>query len=417
MRAMHRLIPVALLPLILLAVGPSGAAGMVPGSDGFEVATDLGGSDAAYAVTFLPGGRIVVAGSTSGSSALVSYRPDGSLDPGFGDGGVVLTDFSSHSESIRDIGVQGNNRVVLAVEACSIDLRCGLLVARYLRDGSLDPGFGKDGVRFYGAPASGEALAVQRDGRLVTAGSGWNGVDSDFAVVRFEPDGRLDRSFGTDGRLLTDFGGGDRAADVKIQEDEKIVVAGSTGAGREAAFALARYLPDGSLDPSFGQGGMVTTDVGYCCATASGLAVQPDGRLVVAGNAADGDTGLWVLTGYNPDGSLDATFGEGGVVISRHGGFGTELTDAAEGVGGQVVVSGWDGDEGPWAYFLVSWYDAQGSLIDTEYGGFGGEAAEYAYGIATSSDGHAAAVGKTADIDGTTLDFAVGDYPGPSLDR
>jgi uncharacterized delta-60 repeat protein len=403
---MPRLILVALFPLILLASGPSGAAG----SGGFEVATDLGGADAAYAVTFLPEGRVVAAGSTDGFTALVSYRPDGSLDPGFGDGGVVLTDFSS-SESIRDVGVQGRNRVVVALEACAFDSRCGLLLARYLRDGSLDPEFGRGGRRFY-APASGEALAVQGDGGFATAGSAWNGVDFDFAVVRFEPDGRLDRTFGTDGRVLTDFGGGDRASDLKFQEDGKIVVAGSTGGGRRAEFAVARYMPDGSLDPSFGQGGQVTTDVGYCCAAVSGLAIQPDGRLVVAGNAADGDASLWVLAGYNPDGSLDATFGEGGVVISEHGGFGSGLTDAAAGPDGQTVVSGWDGDEGPWAYFLVTWYDAQGSRIDTEYGGFGGEAAEYAFGIATSADGYAAAVGKTTDIDGTILDFAVGVYPG-----
>jgi hypothetical protein len=178
-------------------------------------------------------------------------------------------------------------------------------------------------------------------------------------------------------------------------------------------FALARYLPDGRLDPTFGDGGKLTTEVGSCCAGAIGVVIQPDGRLIAAGNAMDGDSGLWVLAGYQADGTLDPAFGVGGLAISDHGGFGTGLTGAAGRAGGEVAVSGWDGDEGPWGYFIVKWYDAQGAVLDTEYGGFSGEAANYALGIATHPNGHAAAVGFTADIYGTILDFAVADYPGP----
>lgn len=241
--------------------------------------------------------------------------------------------------------------------------------------------------------SSAEALAIQPDGRLLTAGFSSTDPGSDFAVVRFRRNGRVDRSFGNQGLVLTDFGGTDMAQDVKVQDDGRIVSVGSTDADGESVFALARYLPDGRLDPTFGDGGKVTTAVGSCCAGAVGVVILPDGRLAAAGNAGDGDTGLWVLAGYQADGSLDPAFGVGGLAISNHGDFGTELTDAEGRAGGEIVVSGWDGDEGPWAYFLVWWYDAEGTLLDTTYGGFGGEAANYAQGIATHPNGHAAAVG------------------------
>jgi uncharacterized delta-60 repeat protein len=410
---MKLVVALALVSGSLLVIGSPSVALAGHRSAGFEVATDLGGMDIASAVTFLANGQIVAGGTTSGSSALVLYRHDGSLDPSFGADGVVVTDLSpGNVERVNDIGVQGRDRVVVVGDACSLDSVCGLVIARFRRDGSPDVQFGRGGRRYYGH-SSGEALAIQTDGRLLTAGSGSNDVGSDFSLVRFRADGSPDRSFGVDGLVLTDFGGTDVAMDVKIQSDGRILVAGSTDAGGESVFALARYLPDGRLDPSFGDGGTVTTDVGYCCAGAVGLVIQPDGRLVAAGNAEDTDSGLWVLVGYQPDGTLDPTFGVDGLVISNHGGFGTGLTDAAGRGEGQIVVSGWDGDEGPWAYFIVTWYDAHGIELDDEYGGFGGEAASYGEGIATYPNGHAAAVGFTADIYGTSNDFAVADYPGP----
>jgi uncharacterized delta-60 repeat protein len=411
---MRRLVVLLVLGVTLFAVGAPAPVAASFRSRGFEVTTDLGGSDTAFAVTFMPNGQVVAAGISHGSSVLLAYRHDGSLDPTFGDGGVVVTDFSpGTNERINDMSVQDKNRLVVVGHACEVNSeRCAMFLGKYRPDGRLDFQFGRSGKR-YDNRSSGEALAIQADGRLLTAGSSTDDPGSDFALVRFQSNGRLDKTFGANGLVLTDFGGTDVAADVKVQGDGKIVVAGSTDAGGKSVLALARYLPDGSLDPSFGRGGLVTTGVGYCCAHAAGVVVLPNGGLVAAGNAAQSDSGLWILVGYEPDGSIDPAFGVDGLVVSNHGGFGTALTDIAAGIGDQVVVSGWDGDEGPWAYFRVNWYDGHGTILKTEYGGFGGAPAAYAEGIATHPSGHAAAVGFTTDIYGASPDFAVADYPGP----
>jgi uncharacterized delta-60 repeat protein len=150
--------------------------------------------------------------------------------------------------------------------------------------GDLDPTFGAGGaVTTSGLGwAAAHALQVQPDGKIVTAGHGGAaGGSVEFALVRYNPDGSLDPDFGTGGRVLTAFGAGyDMAHALVLQPDGKIVAAGHR-AGSD--FALARYLPDGQLDPAFGTGGKITTDFGGSDEVANALVLQPDGKLVTAG--------------------------------------------------------------------------------------------------------------------------------------
>src|SRR5947209_18146229 len=170
--------------------------------------------------------------------------------------------------------------------------------------GDLDATFGTGGrvLTDFGGGAGARALALQADGRIVVAGRSRVAVGDDFALARYNPNGSLDPSFGSGGRVLTDFGVDDEASALALQSDGKIVVAGFSdvvGFG----FALARYNPDGSLDPSFGSGGRVLTGG---VALARGLVLQADGRIVVAGVSAGfaGDSDF-ALARFNPDGSLD----------------------------------------------------------------------------------------------------------------
>ena len=154
--------------------------------------------------------------------------------------------------------------------------------------GDLDPSFSADGKQItdFGLGDGGSAVAIQGDGKIVVAGGSGDAVGGsyDLALSRYTPDGTLDPSFSGDGKLTTDFGGGNDAAAVALQADGKIVVAGSSRIGTaQNDLALARYRADGSLDTAFSDEGTVTTDLGGYDDRA-GVAIQADGRIVVAGS-------------------------------------------------------------------------------------------------------------------------------------
>ncbi|MGH7894039.1 MAG: hypothetical protein ACREQL_05175, partial [Candidatus Binatia bacterium] len=184
-------------------------------------------------------------------------------------------------------------------------------VARYNTDGTLDGSFGTGGI-VTRAPPYNDLLAVvlQADGKIVVAGGEAASNHPYYALVRYNEDGTLDPSFGTGGSVRTDGGWGNAGSAlfnaVAMQPDGKIVTAGvrSGVIGGGTLLVLARYNGDGTLDPSFGTGGMVTDAVMPGART---VALQPDGKLVAVGP--------WGVARYNADGTLDSTFGTGGVSI------------------------------------------------------------------------------------------------------
>ncbi len=202
--------------------------------------------------------------------------------------------------------------------------------------GVLDPTFGTNGVvttNVASFDASG-AYAVAtypkagtaNDGKIVAAGAAssyGSGQIQDMAVVRYNLDGSLDKSFGGSGQVTTSVGSSnDGAGDVIVQPDGKVVVAGWTG-GSGSNFALVRYNVDGSLDTSFGgtkAKGVVTTDINNSRDSGWVMALQADGKIVVAGTTIPKNSTTTVdlaLVRYNADGSLDSSFGTGGKV-TRH---------------------------------------------------------------------------------------------------
>ena len=179
--------------------------------------------------------------------------------------------------------------------------------------GDLDPTFGGDGVvRTDLTPAEddGYAVAIQPDGKIVVAGEkGIGGPNPRLAIVRYETDGSLDPSFGGgDGKVSIDFTPfDDFPYAVRIQADGKIVVAGAAAyIGPNSRFALARLTSDGSLDPTFGGDGTVMTDVTPSSDVLNGMALQPNGKIVVVGSVSAGpDNGKIGVLRYRSDGSLD----------------------------------------------------------------------------------------------------------------
>jgi uncharacterized delta-60 repeat protein len=319
-------------------------------------------------------GRIVTAGSTFGSTnhfVLARHNTDGSLDTSYGTGGQVVTDFGSTAPFGSLI--QPDGKFVLAGGA---DGSLDFGVARFNANGSFDASFGTGGkvtTNFGGTYSAGYGVARAPDGKIVVAGIKefvGSGFDYDFAVARYNSDGSLDTSFGAGGKVTTDFASADDIPyTVTVQADGKIVVAGMTDPGAAANFGLVRYNLDGSLDGSFGTGGKVVTDFGANFEAANSVAMQADGKIVVAGFSFGSPSNAdFALARYNSNGSLDASFGTGGKVKT---GFGSNSDVANSFViqpDGKILVGGsTSGGPGTGADYALARYNSDGSL-DTSFG-------------------------------------------------
>jgi uncharacterized delta-60 repeat protein len=285
------------------------------------VLLELGGfQDVIAALAVQEDGRILAAGSSfspvggGNDFALVRFLPDGSLDPSFGTGGVVLTDLGG-SDFVGDMVLLEDERILVAGSS-----EGDQVLARYLPDGRLDPSFGAGGVvttDLFGNDDVARALAIQRDGKIVVVGhSRAPDEDTDFSLTRYLPDGQLDPSFGEGGKVLLDFFGlDDQSEDVVILPDGSIVVGGASVTPSGTDFALARFDRHGRLDSSFGEDGLVTLDIVESEDLLLDLALAPGNRIVAVGWAFTPETGWdFAIARFDHKGRLDARFGRGGVV-------------------------------------------------------------------------------------------------------
>lgn len=340
---------VAAAILVELPSAQAGASGVLDPSFGRGgiVLTPFGGNlDAAVAGLGLqPDGKIVAGGGVGDRITLARYRPDGSLDRAFGSRGIATTTLADNAR-VGAITLQPDGRIVVAGGTGTGEE--GFLVARYTPGGVLDRSFGTNG--FVRTPIDGvafaHAIARQHDGKIVVAGISYVKSHQAFALARYNAAGSLDRSFGSGGVVTTLIDDWDDARGVAIQPDGKIVVAGAASGccvddNSLWDFALARYRPDGSLDPGFGDGGVVTTPIGtYTRDWAKAVVLQPDGKLIVVGDTTNERTqGGFALAGYLPNGSLDSGFGSGGRVIHL-GPYGGSLEAVALQPDGKVVAAG-----------------------------------------------------------------------------
>ena len=319
--------------------------------DGGIVTTDLGSqTDEAFDAALDPEGGFVVVGRTDGPSfnrnfGVVRYDADGSLDPGFGDGGIVETDFAGQVDQANAVAVQADGKIVvagLAARTGPLGADNDFALARYLGDGTLDPSFGGDGIVTTDLGTRTDiarALVIQPgDGGIVVAGT----VDGDVALVRYTDTGEVDTSFGDQGVTITDFGSDDFANGVALTSDGQILVAGhSLGAGLTTDFALARYSANGELDDSFGSSGIVLTDIGGGDDFAEGLTVDADGRIVVVGRATSSTILDLAVVRYDREGALDTGFGENGIITADFHGSGEFGQDVVIQADGKIVAAGY----------------------------------------------------------------------------
>ncbi|HEX5008806.1 MAG TPA: delta-60 repeat domain-containing protein [Planctomycetota bacterium] len=315
------------------------------------------------AVRLVPSSRTLapalVAALLLSLSASAQLLP-GDLDPSFGVGGKLMLDFNGSTDIAEDVAVQPDGKLVV-VGLTYVDNDFSnedFAVLRLMPDGTPDPSFGVNGrvtTDFPGLAAVASAVVVQPDGKLVVAGGAFPLFTflGDFELVRYNPDGSLDTSFGVGGIVTTSFPGqGSYAFDVALQPDGKIVAAGtdyvnfSSQQSSNTDFALARYLADGTPDPSFGVGGKVTTDFQLGNDDVHAVLVQPDGKLVAVGAAIDIVKFLdFAAARYLPDGTLDGSFGTGGKTQVDFGTFGTDVDHdealaAALQPDGKIVAAG-----------------------------------------------------------------------------
>jgi uncharacterized delta-60 repeat protein len=377
----------AAIALVLgLGLAAPVAAGAAPGdldptfSDDGVATTQFGGRGAvANDMAIDSQGRIVAAGlnnrkGTHDDITLARYLPNGAPDPSFSGDGRLQTSFT-FQESANAVAIDSQGRIITAGAGGG-----GFFFARFLPNGRLDHSFSGDGRCSVKAGNGFGAydMALDDRGRIVAVGfdSVNDDGNSDFIVARLNPDGTLDRSFHSNGRARIDFGAPELATSVAIDSLGRIVVGGVTVWGVRDGFALARLLPNGSLDPSFSGDGRQITPFGPRTGPSSvnlaSIAIDEHNRVVAAGDAYSG-TGTQVLAvaRYRTDGSLDPSFSDDGKTLTTFGWIvaGSVTIDPA----GRIVVAGYGPPGGdlnrPFDLKLVR-YDPAGDL-DTSFGGDG----------------------------------------------
>ena len=357
--------------VVVIRYNANGTLDSTFGSGGITV-TSLPSADwTAFAATLQADGKLLVAGRSCASSGvtgflLLRYHTDistgtpGTLDTaGFNSPlGYVVTPIPSGTKtSANTVAMSGTN--ILVAGHSKIGGKFAIALAQYTSSGVLDSTFGSGGIvttAVGSLDADAAALAVQPlDGKIVAAGLAGNAVTNvwDVALVRYNANGSLDTTSGfggSTGIVTTDIGSSSNYANaVALQADGKIVVAGNAFANPSANtsdIAVLRYNTDGTLDTTgFGSpNGYVTTSIG-AFDDGFAVAVQPaDGKIVVAGNADAGMGDRLALLRYNADGSPDSGFGTGGIVTRAASG--PSIIAGAFGVvlqpGGEIVVAGYD---------------------------------------------------------------------------
>jgi uncharacterized delta-60 repeat protein len=384
------------------------------------------GFDGASAVAIQSDGKIVAAGFANDSDyqpilAMVRYETNGNLDSTFGTGGRVAINSYNYTSLRVDLAIQSDGKIVVVGPADILGVSADFGLFRFDTNGNPDPTFGVAGkvtTDFFGYADEANSVAIQSDGKIVVTGVARGvGLDSpDFALARYESNGDLDGTFGVGGKVTTDFfGKPDEARGVVIQNDGKIIAAGFASTNQRD-FGVARYDANGALDGTFGTGGKVTTDFSFVFDEANAVALQSDGRIVVAGIAGY----YFGIVRYDTSGNPDGTFGVGGKVTTDFFGVFGYATDVAIQSDGRIIAAGTVGPDSADVElsrdFGIARYNTDGSL-DATFGTGGKVTTDFqftdeAQGVAIQSDCKIVVAGYSWDVESGDSDFALARYDG-----
>ncbi len=309
---------------------------------GGKVTTDFATSfDWAYALVLQPDGKIVVGGITDASGsrdfALARYHPDGSLDPIFGQGGRVIAKLRPLSDdSVYGLALQPDGKILAGgttfPDRFVLRPNADFILARFMPEGAPDVAYGVGGAvtTDFGKESwdDARALALQPDGSIVLGGSTNAGNSpgvlygaDQLAVARYTPQGMLDGTFGDGGTVTVD--GGSMVEAVRalaLNPDGTIVAAGFVNGEHRGDLLLARVTPSGGHDSTVGTGGLTVTDLKSGSERLEGVALQPDGWIVAAGQVAVDRHADFAVVRYDPEGRLDSSFGRDGLATFDFGG-------------------------------------------------------------------------------------------------
>jgi uncharacterized delta-60 repeat protein len=375
----------SLAPAVALA---GGALDKSFSKDG-KVLTKLGGiEEEAVDVAITGGGRVLVAAETSIGNAkrlvVLRYRANGRLDRSFSGDGIAKARFPGFVQ-VRALGVQRDGRIVVGGHVATQASGRDFAVARFRPNGKLDRSFSGDGRRTVGFEGGDDDLladlAIQPNGRIVLVGQSRQPPNSlDLAIARLRKGGGLDKKFSADGRVTEAFSAQvDRADAVAIQRDGRIVTAGTVDAGGAVfLFLMARFRPNGNLDTTFAGGSVTTSFLGEDD-QAFGLAIQRNRRIVAAGFTGStlGGPGEVALARYLPNGGLDSSFaGDGTKTVDVAPGAGDRAHDVAI-LAGRIVTAGFTGSAGPTGNDFLLLRLRKGGALDPSFAGDGIKTTEF----------------------------------------
>lgn len=279
-------------------------------------------------MALLVDGSIIVAGDLTGQqlgAGVIAYRLDafGEPDASFGNGAVTVIEFpNASSATLRDVEIASDGKIVLVGSVNQQDL--DIMVARLNPDGTVDQSFSFDGqvITDVSVGDYGQAAVTGNDGKITVAGSYYIENTGDFAslLIRYNSDGTLDQTFGSNGFVQVDISSGlDELYNLTADGAGNLYACGTMVFGGSPDMMVAKFLPSGALDSDFGLGGAVPIDFNTQADRAWDILVQPDSRILVMGESMN--NGIFQPAGFRlmPNGTEDNTFGNGGAVITQVG--------------------------------------------------------------------------------------------------
>ncbi len=327
-------------------------------------------SDIAYSLTVLPSGKIVIAGTIQVKNgtfdfAVARINDDGTFDNTFSADGITTTDIkgADGTDYGLSVAVQANNKIVVGGWTFANN---DFAMVRYNEDGSLDQTFGTGGIvtTNIGTNDKGNSIALQSDGKIILSGYSYGGNTYDFAVVRYDTIGNIDKSFENNGKVTTDIANDrDYGMGMAIQKDDKIIVAGSAKISSRNNLAVVRYNKDGSLDTSFDNDGKAMTLINGkgINGNSAAVAIQQDDKIVIACSYSDDTYTKIGVVRFNSDGSLDSDWGTKGIVQTSVGNYDDEAFGIAIQPDNKILVTGYTYSSKTMNDFFIIRYNTDGS--------------------------------------------------------